>query len=199
LVIGQTIDGSLSADVSAPFLVYLGKGNVALASLMNGIVTGLSPFILPPLLLSLTGVEFQIPMQSIIIELTLVIIVPLFLGVLIRTQFSFIRTYEPIYSFSSFLLYLGLLFVVVADSSETILSYSIGMILLLFITQLLLNASGYLIGWLTKPVNKSTEDLVAVLFTVSKKEFSIAATIVYTAGLPEAMLNPATFYAVLFR
>jgi BASS family bile acid:Na+ symporter len=197
LVIGQTIVGSLPTDVSAPLLVYLGKGNVALASLMNGIVTGLSPFILPPLLLFLTGIEFQIPVQSMIIELTLIIIVPLFLGVLIRTKFSLIKTYEPVYSFSSSLLYLGLLFVVVADSSETILSYSIGMILLLFIAQLLLNGAGYLIGWLTKPVNKSAEDLIAVLFTVSKKEFSIAAAIVYTAGLPEVMLIPATFYAVL--
>lgn len=79
LAIGQTIVGSLPTDVSAPLLVYLGKGNVALASLMNGIVTGLSPFILPPLLLLLTGIEFQIPIQEMILELFIIIVLPMFL------------------------------------------------------------------------------------------------------------------------
>jgi BASS family bile acid:Na+ symporter len=197
LAVGQTIVGSLPTDVSAPLLVYLGKGNVALASLMNGVVTGLSPLILPPLLLFLTGIEFQIPIIEMMIQLILIIVVPMTLGVLARTKHSFVSKYETIYSFSSSLLYLALLFVVVADSAETILSFSIGMILLLFTAQLVLNMSGYFIALLTKQIVKNKQDLVAVLFTVSKKEFSIAAAIVYTAGLPEAMLIPAVFYAVL--
>jgi BASS family bile acid:Na+ symporter len=197
LAVGQTIVGSLPTDVSAPLLVYLGKGNVALASLMNGIVTGLSPFILPPLLLFLTGIEFQIPVQQMILELFIIIVIPMFLGVLIRTKLPTISKYEPVYSFSSSLLYLALVFVVVADSSESILSFSIGMIILIFIAQLILNMAGYLMAFLTKPMVKNRDDLVAVLFTVSKKEFSIAAAIVYTADLPEIMLIPAVFYAVL--
>jgi BASS family bile acid:Na+ symporter len=197
LAVGQTLVGSLPTDVSAPLLVYLGKGNVALASLMNGVVTGLSPLILPPLLLFLTGIEFQIPIIEMMIQLILIIVVPMTLGVLARTKLSFVSKYETIYSFSSSLLYLALLFVVVADSAETILSFSIVMILLLFTAQLVLNMSGYFIALLTKPIVKNKKDLVAVLFTVSKKEFSIAAAIVYTAGLPETMLIPAVFYAVL--
>lgn len=197
LAIGQTIVGSLPTDVSAPLLVYLGKGNVALASLMNGIVTGLSPFILPPLLLFLTGIEFQIPVQQMILELFIIIVIPMFLGVLLRTKLPLISKYEPVYSFSSSLLYLALVFVVVADSSESILSFSMGMIILLFVAQLILNIAGYLMAFLTKPMVKNRDDLAAVLFTVSKKEFSIAAAIVYTADLPEIMLIPAVFYAVL--
>jgi BASS family bile acid:Na+ symporter len=197
LAIGQTIVGSLPTDVSAPLLVYLGKGNVALASLMNGVVTGLSPFILPPLLLFLTGIEFQIPVQEMILELVIIIIIPMLLAVLIRTKLPSISKYEPLYSFSSSLLYLALVFVVVADSSDAILSFSIWMIILLFLAQLLLNLTGYLIALCTKPMVKNKGDLIAVLFTVSKKEFSIAAAIVYTAKLPEMVLIPAVFYAVL--
>lgn len=197
LAIGQTIVGSLPTDVSAPLLVYLGKGNVALASLMNGIVTGLSPVILPTLLPFLTGIEFQIPASEMMIQLMFIIVVPMTLGVIARTKLPFVSKYEPIYSFSSSLLYLALLFVVVANSSETILSFSLGMILLLFFAQLVLNMSGYLIALTTKPIVKNKQDLVAVLFTVSKKEFSIAAAIVYTAGLSEDILIPAVFYAVL--
>lgn len=197
LAIGQTIVGSLPTDVSAPLLVYLGKGNVALASLMNGVVTGLSPFILPPLLLLLTGIEFQIPIQEMILELFIIIVIPMFLAVFIRTKFASISKYEPVYSFSSSLIYIALVFVVVADSSDSILSFSMGMIILLIVAQLLLNMAGYLIALMTKPIIKIKDDLVAVLFTVSKKEFSIAAAIVYTANLPEIILIPAVFYAVL--
>lgn len=170
LAIGQTIVGSLPTDVSAPLLVYLGKGNVALASLMNGIVTGLSPFILPPLLLLLTGIEFQIPIQEMILELFIIIVIPMFFAVLIRTKFPSTSKYEPIYSFSSSLIYIALVFVVVSDSSESILSFSMGMIILLIVAQLLLNMAGYLIALFTKPIVKNKDDLVAILFTVSKKE-----------------------------
>lgn len=197
LAIGQTIVGSLPTDVSAPLLVYLGKGNVALASLMNGLVTGLSPLILPPLILFLTGIEFQIPIQEMMLELVVIIVIPMTLAVLLRTKLPSISMYEPVYSFSSSLLYIALVFVVVADSSESILSFSSGMIILLIVAQLLLNIAGYLIALLTKPIVKKKDDLVAVLFTVSKKEFSIAAAIVYTADLPEIMLIPSVFYAVL--
>ncbi|MHB8171997.1 MAG: bile acid:sodium symporter family protein [Thermincolia bacterium] len=197
LAIGQTIVGALPTDVSAPLLVYLGKGNVALASLLNGVVTGLSPFILPPLLLFLTGIEFQIPVWDMTLHMFIIIVVPMFLGVLARTKLSFLRAYEPVYSFSSSLLYLALLFVVVADSSNLILSFSMGMIILLVAGQLALNLAGYLIGFLTMPFVKNRDDLVAILFTVSKKEFSIAAALVYTAGLPEIMLIPSVIYAVL--
>ncbi|MDF0726699.1 hypothetical protein PY093_08215 [Cytobacillus sp. S13-E01] len=197
LAIGQAIVGSLPTDVSAPLLVYLGKGNVALASVMNGVVTSLSPFILPPLLLFLTGIEFQIPVQGMILELFVIIVIPMFFAVLIRTKLPSISKFESVYSFSSSLLYLALVFVVVADSSESILSFSIGMLVLLLLAQLLLNMAGYIIALFTKPIVKRKEDLVAILFTVSKKEFSIAAVIVYTANLPEIMLIPAVFYAVL--
>lgn len=197
LAIGQTIVGSLPTDVSAPLLVYLGKGNVALASLMNGMVTGLSPFILPPLLLLLTGVEFQIPMQEMVLKLFVIIAIPMFLAVFLRTKFPSISKFEPVYSFSSSLIYIALVFVVVADSSEAILSFSAGMIILLIVAQLLLNMAGYLMALFTKPMVKKKDDLVAVLFTVSKKEFSIAAALVYTADLPEIMLIPSVFYAVL--
>jgi bile acid:Na+ symporter, BASS family len=38
---------------------------------------------------------------------------------------------------------------------------------------------------------------VALLFTVSKKEFSIAAFVVFTSGLPADVALPAVVYAVI--
>ena len=197
LAVGQTILGALPTDVSAPLLVYLGSGNVALASIMNALVTGLSPLIIPPLLMMITGIEFHIPVSSMILELMIIIILPTIVGVFIRSKFKKAEEYEDIYSFASSILYICLLFVVVSDSGEIIKTFSISKILLIILACLLLNISGYLIAFLTKPLNKNREDLIAVLFTVSKKEFSIAAAIVYTANLNETMLIPATFYAVI--
>ncbi|MEW8955524.1 bile acid:sodium symporter family protein [Clostridium sp.] len=197
LAVGQTILGALPTDVSAPLLVYFGSGNVALASIMNALVTGLSPLIIPPLLMMITGIEFHIPVSSMVLELMIIIILPTIVGVFIRSKFKKAEEYEDIYSFASSILYLCLLFVVVSDSGEIIKSFSISKILLIILACLLLNMSGYLIAFLTKPLNKNREDLIAVLFTVSKKEFSIAAAIVYTANLSETMLIPATFYAVI--
>jgi len=40
-------------------------------------------------------------------------------------------------------------------------------------------------------------EVIAYLFTVSKKEFSIAAAFVAASGLPSEIVIPATFFAVI--
>lgn len=49
LATGQTLVGTLPTDVSAPLLVLLARGNVALAAVLNAVKTALSPFIVPAL------------------------------------------------------------------------------------------------------------------------------------------------------
>lgn len=44
LAAGQTLVGMLPTDVSAPLLVLLARGNVALAAVLNAVNTALSPF-----------------------------------------------------------------------------------------------------------------------------------------------------------
>ncbi|MBU2339757.1 MAG: bile acid:sodium symporter family protein, partial [Alphaproteobacteria bacterium] len=41
------------------------------------------------------------------------------------------------------------------------------------------------------------EEVIAYLFTVSKKEFSIAAAFVAASGLPAEIAVPAAFFAVI--
>ena len=47
LATGQTLVGTLPTDVSAPLLVLLAGGNVALTAVLNAINTLLAPFIVP--------------------------------------------------------------------------------------------------------------------------------------------------------
>lgn len=88
LASGQTLLGTLPTDVSAPLLVLLAKGNVALAAVLNAVNTALSPFIVPFLFLALTGIELQVPVGAVVLELVLVVLVPTMAGVYLRTRFS---------------------------------------------------------------------------------------------------------------
>ncbi len=60
-----------------------------------------------------------------------------------------------------------------------------------------MNATGYALATLARPLTPTAGDHVAMLFTVSKKEFSIAAMVVVASGLPAQVALPAVIYAVV--
>lgn len=197
LAVGQALVGALPTDVSAPLLVLLGRGNVALAAVMNAVNTALAPFVVPPLLLLLTGIRFEVPLAELMLELALIILVPLAAGVFLRSRFPrAVSGLDPMYSFGSSLTYLLLLLAVVGPNAGTILGYGAYALVILG-AQLALNLTGYALGATTRWITESRETRIAFLFTVSKKEFSIAAAVVVASGLPEEVLIPAVFFAVV--
>lgn len=197
LAVGQALVGALPTDVSAPLLVLLGRGNVALAAVLNAVNTALAPFVVPPLLLLLTGIRFEVPLAELMLELALIILVPLAAGVFLRSRFPrAVSGLDPLYSFGSSLTYLLLLLAVVGPNAGTILDYGLYALVILA-AQLALNLTGYALGSSTKCLTDSRETQIAFLFTVSKKEFSIAAAVVVASGLPEEVLIPAVIFAVV--
>lgn len=197
LAVGQALVGALPTDVSAPLLVLLGRGNVALAAVLNAVNTALAPFVVPPLLLLLTGIRFEVPLAELMLELALIILVPLAAGVFLRSRFPrAVSGLDPLYSFGSSLTYLLLLLAVVGPNAGTILDYGLYALVILA-AQLALNLTGYALGSSTRFLTDSRETQIAFLFTVSKKEFSIAAAVVVASGLPEEVLIPAVIFAVV--
>lgn len=197
LAVGQALVGALPTDVSAPLLVLLGRGNVALAAVLNAVNTALAPFVVAPLLLLLTGVQFEVPLAELMLELALIILLPLVAGVFLRSRFPrAVSGLDPLYSFGSSLTYLLLLLAVVGPNAETILGYG-AYALVILAAQLALNLTGYALGATIRLISDSRETQIAFLFTVSKKEFSIAAAVVVASGLPEEVLIPAVFFAVV--
>ncbi len=69
--------------------------------------------------------------------------------------------------------------------------------LLLIAAALVLNLLGYGFAVAARPLLSERADQVAMLFTVSKKEFSIAAFVVFASGLPTEVALPAVVYAVV--
>lgn len=197
LFAGQALVGMLPTDVSAPLLVLLARGNVALAAVLNAINTVLAPFIIPMLFVLLTGLELQVSVARVVIELVLIVIVPTAIGVWLRTRFPLaIGRYDATYPSLGSIVYLVLLLAVVGPNAEAIVGYG-WLAVVIALAALSLNLIGYAVGSVARIFTHSHDDLVAFLFTVSKKEFSIAAAFVAASGLPSEVAIPAAFFAVI--
>jgi bile acid:Na+ symporter, BASS family len=197
LATGQVLVGVLPTDVSAPLLVLLARGNVALTAVMNAVNTALAPVIVPVLFLALTGVELDVPVIRLVLELLGIIVLPMVLAVWLRTRYPEpVIRFDAVYSSGSSVVYLLLLLAVVGPNAGAIIDYGwyAGTIVLAGLT---LNLTGYLIALSARLFTADPQEQIAYLFTVSKKEFSIAAFIVLNSGLPAEIAIPAVFYAVI--
>ncbi|WP_447928635.1 bile acid:sodium symporter family protein [Vreelandella sp. EE27] len=197
LAAGQMLLGTLPTDVSSPLLVLMARGNVALAAVFNAINTALSPFIVPVLFLWLTGIQLEVPLGAIIVELVLIVLLPTVLGVTLRTMFTgFLARFDATYAGLGSSVYLLILLAVVGPNAETIIGYG-AYAFVIAGAALCLNLAGYLVGMASRLVTRDRKEIITYLFTVSKKEFSIAAAFVAASGLPSEVAIPAAFFAVI--
>lgn len=197
LALGQTLVGMLPTDVSAPLLVLLARGNVALAAVLNAVNTAIAPFVVPVLFLWLTGYRLDVPLLAVVTELVLIVLLPTALGVGLRTRFQTqVARGDHLWPALGAILYLALLLAVIAPNAALILGYGwyAGVIAL---AALVLNLIGYAVGMTARLFTTDRKELIAFLFTCSKKEFSIAAAFVAASGLPPEVAVPAAFFAVV--
>ena len=194
---GQTLLGTLPTDVSSPLLVLMARGNIALAAVFNAVNTALSPFIVPFLFLWLTGIKLEVPLGSIILELVLIVLIPTIIGVSLRTGFpTFFGRHDSAYAGLGSIIYLLILLAVVGPNAETIIGYG-WYAFVIAGAALLLNLIGYLVGMASRLITIDRKEVITYIFTVSKKEFSIAAAFVAASGLPSEIAIPAAFFAVI--
>lgn len=197
LGLGFALVGSLPTDVSSPLLVWLGRGNVALATVFNAVNTALAPVLVPVLFLAYTGVGLDVPIVALTFELAATVLVPTVLGVALRTALPHrVEPIEPALSAGASLAYLALLLAVVGPNASAIRSAP-GTVVLVAALALALNLVGYLLAVATRRLTPDPADHTAMLFTVSKKEFSIAAFVVFASGLPPEVALPAAIYAIV--
>jgi bile acid:Na+ symporter, BASS family len=197
LGLGFALVGTLPTDVSSPLLVLLGRGNVALATVLNAVNTSLAPLLVPALFLLYTGVELDLPVLALVGELAATVLVPTGLGVALRTwRPGRIAPIEPALSATASTAYVLLVLAVVGPNADAILAAP-GTMAVATVVALALNGFGYLLGWGVGPLLDGRSDRVAMLFTTSKKEFSIAALVVFASGLPAEVALPAVVFAVV--
>lgn len=85
---------------------------------------------------------------------------------------------------------------VVGPNAETIIGYG-WYAFVIAGAALLLNLIGYLVGMASRLITIDRKEVITYIFTVSKKEFSIAAAFVAASGLPSEIAIPAAFFAVI--
>jgi BASS family bile acid:Na+ symporter len=159
--------------------------------------TALSPFIIPFLFLWLTGIELTVPVGAVVLELVLIVVVPTIVGVWLRTRFlKQVSRFDYAWPGLGSVLYLVLLLAVIGPNATTILGYG-WYALVIALAALALNLIGYAVGMIAKLFAEDREEVIAYLFTTSKKEFSIAAAFVAASGLPSEIAVPAAFFAVI--
>lgn len=197
LSLGITLVGVLPTDVSSPLLVLIARGNVALATVVNAVNTALAPLLVPALFLLYTGIDLDVPAAALMAELAATVLVPTAAGVVLRTWVPRrIAPLEPVLSATASLAYLALVIAVVGPNAAAMLAAPLAVAGVAAVA-LALNLIGYLLAAATAPLLADRADRTAMLFTVSKKEFSIAAFVVFTSGLPAEAALPAVVYAVV--
>lgn len=197
LGVGFALVGTLPTDVSSPLLVWLGRGNVALATVVNAVNTVLAPVVVPVLFLAYTGIELDVPVGGLVLQLSVTVITPTIAGVALRTAMpGRVQPIEPAQSAGASVAYLALLLAVIGPNAADVLAAP-ATALKVAVLALALNATGYALATLARPLTPTAGDHVAMLFTVSKKEFSIAAMVVVASGLPAQVALPAVIYAVV--
>lgn len=194
---GLALLGALPTDISAPLFTSLSRGNTALAAVFNAVDTSLAPVVLPPFLLLVTGLAARVPVSELVGELLFVVVVPTVFGVWLRTSISHVAHMESGLRAVAILAYLALVGIVV--SGQAVGLRSLGSILFpLLFAVLALNLAGYALGWLAwRLAHGPRHDLPAYVFVLGEKEFSVAAAVVYAAGLDRAVLVPSLVAAAV--
>lgn len=198
LGLGLVLYGALPTDISAALFAALSRGNTALAAIGNGIITGLSPFLLPVWFLTLTGLALKVPTASLILELVAVVLVPTVLGVALRTRVPALALMDAPFEALASVIYLVLVAVVVAQERTRLVSLNgilMGRVIAIVVA---MNLAGYVLGLLAWAVSgRRKRDLSAYLFMIGVREFSVAVALVYAGGLSPLILVPATLAAVV--
>jgi len=178
LAAGVILDGATPSGVSANVFTFLSGGTVALSIAMSAINTLVSPLLTPFFTSRFAGTFVQVDAQAMFVQMLEVVLVPVVLGLTIRTVFRAhverIRTLLPV--LSALALYL-IVVVLIAASAETV-RRQLGVlpkIAAVTIAQILVTlALGYAAGI---PMRLDRSDRIAVMFEVG----------IYNSGLGAAL------------
>lgn len=123
---------------------------------------------MPPLFVAYTGIELDVPVVALTLELAITVLVPTVVGVAVRTAVPRrIEPIEPILSAGASLAYLSLLLAVVGPNAEAMRAAPATVAIVAGLA-LALNVTGYLIAMAARRLTPAPADHTALLFTVSK-------------------------------
>jgi BASS family bile acid:Na+ symporter len=190
---GFVIVGAAPSEITSALMVFLAGGDAALATGAMALSVLVSPFVMPPILSLLAGHSVHMNVGEMFLNLAVIVAIPVLVGASLRTRFPKLGNHADECSALASLMVILLIFIVAAANAGSILQVGmIGTAVLL----LVLNVSGYALGWLTGRIVAPRDDRRPFIFTVGMKEFGVA-TAVALNFFPGRAALPAAVYGVL--
>jgi len=193
LTVGMLLVGSVAGGTSSNVMCYLAKGDTALSISMTAISTLLG-VVLTPLLVSLMiGTSVDVPVQSMLISLVKIVLIPVALGVLINTfAHKLVRKAEFVLPYVSMFAIVFIIAIVVALSSEKIAAVGA----LVAVAVILHNGIGLTLGyWVTYVLGFDKKVCRTIAFEVGLQNSGLASALAVKFFTPAAAL-PGSIFSV---
>lgn len=188
LAIGTLIIGAAPSEITSALMVGLANGNVVLGTTIMIISILVSPFVMPWVLSIMSVNSASLDSIDLFRQLLLMVVVPVVIGLMIRTRFRRLQRYKEGFTSLSSTMVILLIFVVASKSGDEILDVSlIGLGFILLTLNILGYGSGYLVARILK-----ISEVKSYIFTIGMKEFGIATAVAIQffgsgAAIPAAM------------
>lgn len=196
LTAGFVLLGAVTPELVTPTMTELAGGDTALAS-ATLVITGLGSLAFVPAVVTiLLGATVPVNAQAIVESLLVTVVIPMSAAVGVRTRYEeSVARYDEYYSTVSAVMVVLIIGGVTAANAALVRSH-VGVLVVIVVGTVALNAFGYLLGWATTRT-ESRKRQVAATLSVGMRDFAIAAALVVSAGFPKIAALPAVSFGIV--
>ncbi|WP_209309538.1 bile acid:sodium symporter family protein [Haloarcula amylovorans] len=196
LTAGFVVLGAVTPELVTPTMTELSGGDTALSTVVL-VVVGLGTLVLVPGVVTvLLGESVPVEPGLIVEQLLLAVVIPMTLAVAARYRWpARIGQYDEFYPSVSGLMVI-LIIGIVAAANASLIRDGGNILVLVAAGAVVLNGSGYVVGWLVSWQFPRDERIAATL-SIGMRDFAVAATLLVGAGFPTAATLPAVVFGII--
>lgn len=196
LTAGFVVLGAVTPELVTPTMTELSGGDTALATAVL-VVVGLATLVFVPGVVTMfLGESVAVDPVLIVEQLVLAVVIPMSLAVVIRYRWpDRIGRYDDVYPSVSGLMVI-LIIGIVAAANASLVRDGGAVLLLVAAGAVVLNCTGYAVGWLVG-WNFSRGERIAATLSIGMRDFAIAAALLVGAGFPTAATLPAVVFGIV--
>ncbi|MDX5989203.1 MULTISPECIES: bile acid:sodium symporter family protein [Haloferax] len=196
LTAGFVVLGAVTPELVTPTMTELSGGDTALATVVL-VVVGLGTLVLVPGVVTvLLGASVPVDPLVIVEQLLLAVVIPMTLAVGARYRWpGRIGQYDDIYPSVSGVMVILIIGIVAAANASTVRDGG-AVLLLVVVGAVVLNSTGYAVGWLVGR-NFTRRERIAATLSIGMRDFAVAAALLVGAGFPTAATLPAVVFGIV--
>lgn len=191
IAVGVILVGCCPSGTSSNVMTFLSKGDVALGVSIASVSTLIAPLATPAMISLLAGQWMDISASSLILDILKVVIVPIVLGVIVKSLFRKQAEAATVaLPFVSTLAIVLIVSIVVGLNRDKIVETG----LLIFLVVILHNGLGYLLGYLfAKAIRMNPAQRKAIVFETGMQNSGLGASLAAAHFNPLAAVPSAIF------